>query len=152
MTPYLFQASTQISATPEALFLFYENPENMRRIAPPSLKIHLVECAPEAVEGEEFRIQASQFGMPINWTGRWAKVEKPGVLVDVGVHSPFSIWSHSHVFEVLGGGSLMTDRVEYLLKGGVAGKMVSRWIMPEVFRRMFQGRHKATRHYFEGHQ
>lgn len=152
MTPHLFQASTRVSASPEALFSFHENPDNIRKIAPASLRIRSVACAPVAVEGEEFRIRAAQFGMPIDWTGRWERVERPGMLVDAGVKSPFAVWRHSHVFEADGEGSVMTDRVEYLLKGGVVGRWVSRWVLPLVFREMFRARHEATRRYFGGDQ
>ncbi len=152
MTTHVFQASTRVSASPDELFSFHENPGNIAKIAPASLRVHSVECAPVAVEGGEFRIRASQFGVPIDWTGRWERVERPGILVDAGVRSPFAVWRHSHVFESDGGGSVMTDRVEYLLKGGVAGELVSRWVLPLIFREMFRARHKATRRYFAGGQ
>ena len=152
MTTYQFQASTRVSATPDELFSFHENPGNIRKIAPASLRVQTVDCSPVAVEGGEFRIRAAQFGVPIDWTGRWERVERPGILVDVGVCSPFAVWRHSHVFEAEVGGSVMTDRVEYLLAGGVAGRMVSRWILPLVFREMFRARHEATRRWFGGGQ
>lgn len=152
MTTHVFQASTRVSARPDVLFSFHENPENIRKIAPASLKICSVECASVAVEGGQFRIRASQFGLPIDWTGRWERVERPGILVDAGVRSPFQVWRHSHVFQADGDGSVMTDRVDYLLKGGVAGELVSRWILPLVFREMFRARHEATRRYFAGNQ
>lgn len=132
--------------------MFHENPGNIAEIAPASLKIRSVECAPAAVEGGEFRIRATQFGVPIDWTGRWDRVERPGLLVDVGVRSPFLVWRHSHVFEGDGDGSVMTDRVEYLLKGGMIGEWVSRWVLPLIFREMFRARHEATRMYFAAGQ
>lgn len=148
MKTYQFVAATSVPTTPEALFLFHENPQNISRIAPPSLKVRSVECASEAVEGGEFRIHANQFGMPINWVGRWDCVVKPSLLVDVAVSSPFKLWRHSHSFEVDGNETVMSDKVEYLLGGGVAGRMVSAWILPLVFRKMFLERHKATRRWF----
>jgi ligand-binding SRPBCC domain-containing protein len=39
--------------------------------------------------------------------------------------------------------------VEYLLKGGFAGAMVSRWVLPWIFAGMFRARHAATRGYFK---
>ena len=148
MTSHLFQASTPVSASPEALFAFHENPGNIRKIAPASLKLVAVECSAEAVESGQFRIRATQFGMPIDWVGRWERVERPRMLVDVAVRSPFLVWRHSHIFEAAADGSVMTDRVEYLLKGGIAGWCVSRWVTPVVFRSMFRARHEATRRYF----
>ena len=148
MKTYQFVAVTSVPATPEGLFLFHENPQNISRIAPPSLKVRSVECASEAVEGSEFRILASQFGMPINWVGRWERVVKPSLLIDVAVRSPFKVWRHSHSFEADGIATVMSDKIEYLLEGGMAGRLVSAWILPLVFRKMFLERHKATRRWF----
>lgn len=148
MGTFLFEASTPVTASPEALFAFHENPANIRLIAPASLKLASVECAERAVEGGEFRIRARQFGLPIDWTGRWEVVEPPVRLVDVGVRSPFARWRHSHSFRAEGGGSVMTDRVEYLLGGGVAGYWISALVLPMIFAGMFRARHRATRRYF----
>jgi ligand-binding SRPBCC domain-containing protein len=148
--PFLFQASTPLAAPPQAVFAFHENPRNIARIAPPSLRIQLVECNEHAAPGADFRIRASQFGMPIDWTGRWETVEPPRLLVDVSVRSPFAHWRHSHIFDPHPSGTLMTDRVECLLKGGLAGALATHIAMPLVFAGMFRARHNATRKFFAG--
>jgi ligand-binding SRPBCC domain-containing protein len=68
--------------------------------------------------------------------------------VDIALSSPFAIWRHSHIFSPHPKGALLTDRVEYLLKGGLAGWIASRWILPLVFAGMFRSRHAATRQHF----
>jgi ligand-binding SRPBCC domain-containing protein len=148
MKPYIFESSTPVKATPAALYKFHENPRNMKLIAPRSLKVEEIECREEAKAGDTFRIRATQFGLPIRWTGHWEKAEAPSVLVDTALSSPFAIWRHSHIFSTHPQGALLTDRVEYLLKGGWAGRLVSRWILPLVFAGMFRSRHEATRRHF----
>ncbi len=149
MKPFLFERSVEISATCEALFAFHENPRNISKIAPPSLKLHSVKCEPRAEPGGIFQIQASQFGLPIYWTGQWESVEAPHRVVDVALESPFALWRHSHIFEEIPGGCRMTDRVEYLLKGGLAGALASALVLPLVFSAMFRARHAATRRHFK---
>ena len=105
-------------------------------------------CQKQARAGETFRIRATQFGLPIRWTGQWEKAEAPSLLVDTALSSPFAIWRHSHIFSPHPEGALLTDHVEYLLKGGLAGRLVSRWILPLVFAGMFRSRHEATRRHF----
>jgi ligand-binding SRPBCC domain-containing protein len=68
--------------------------------------------------------------------------------VDTAIDSPFAIWRHSHIFSAHPGGARLTDRVEYLLKGGIAGSVASRWVLPWIFTAMFRARHAATRKYF----
>ena len=148
MKPFVFESSTPVTTTPEALYEFHENPENMRLIAPSTLTVQDIECERQARPGGTFRIRARQFGLPIRWTGQWEKAEAPGLLVDTALSSPFAIWRHSHIFSPHPQGALLTDRVEYLLKGGFAGWIVSRWILPLVFAGMFRSRHEATRRHF----
>ncbi len=148
MKPIIFELSTALTATPEALYAFHENPQNIPLIAPRSLIVQRVVCAPHAKPGDTFRIEARQFGLPIRWTGQWEKADAPHMLVDTAISSPFTFWRHSHRFDKHSQGSLLTDRVEYLLKGGFVGSLVSRWILPLVFAGMFRARHAATRRYF----
>jgi ligand-binding SRPBCC domain-containing protein len=148
MKPFVFESSTPVATTPETLYEFHENPENMRLIAPTTLTVEEITCQKQAKAGETFRIRARQFGLPIRWTGQWEKAEAPSVLVDTALRSPFAIWRHSHIFNAHPEGSLLTDRVEYLLKGGLPGRLMSRWILPLVFAGMFRSRHEATRRHF----
>ena len=120
----------------------------MRLIAPSTLTVQEIDCERQARPGGTFRIRARQFGLPIRWTGQWEKAEAPGLLVDTALSSPFAIWRHSHIFSQHPQGALLTDRVEYLLKGGLPGRLVSRWILPLVFAGMFRSRHEATRRHF----
>jgi ligand-binding SRPBCC domain-containing protein len=148
MKPFVFESSTPVATIPETLYEFHENPENMRLIAPSTLTVQEIDCEKQARPGGIFRIRARQFGLPIRWTGQWEKAEAPVLLVDTALSSPFAIWRHSHIFRKHPQGALLTDRVEYLLKGGFAGRIVSLWILPLVFAGMFRSRHEATRRHF----
>jgi len=107
-------------------------------------------CAAEtAAPGAEFNVLVRQGTLRLRWTGRWETVQHPGLLVDVGVRSPFAFWRHSHIFEAQETGSLLTDRVEFRLPwrlGGPLGDLVCRRV---VFPRMFAARHAATRAWFD---
>jgi len=148
MKPMIYERSVEIPATPEELFRFHENPCNISKIAPTSLRVESVECEDSARAGGIFKICASQFGLPIRWTGKWEAVESPRLLLDIALDSPFAVWRHSHIFEDAPGGCRMTDRVEFLLKGGLLGGLVSRLAMAVFFAGMFRARHAATRRFF----
>ena len=148
MKPVIYKRSVEIPATVEELFRFHENPHNISKIAPASLRVESVECEEAARAGGVFKIRAAQFGVPIRWTGKWEKVEPPRLLLDIALDSPFAVWRHSHIFEASACGCRMTDRVEYLLKGGFVGGLVSRFAMPVFFAGMFRARHAATRRFF----
>lgn len=148
MKTSVFEKSTILKASCDSVFAFHQSPRNISRIAPASLRVHEVVCDDSAMTGGIFRIRASQFGIPIHWVGQWERVEKPSLLVDTSLASPFAVWRHSHIFEPHPNGCRMTDRVEHRLKGGFLGALVSRWILPLFFMAMFHGRHVATRRFF----
>ena len=145
----VFTRSTLVPASPEELFRFHENPHNLRRISPPGLRILEIRAGETARPEEEFTIAVRQGPLTLRWTGRWETVQSPHLLLDTGVHCPFALWRHHHIFEPHTEGSLLTDRVEFRLPvrlGGPAGDLFCRLV---VFPRMFAARHAATRRFFE---
>lgn len=143
-TRFHFQASCLLVAEPCKVFAFHENPANIRRIAPASLKILSVDAEPTAHEGGRFEMVVQQFGIRVKWNGRWEVVDKPHLLVDVGERCPFPGWRHRHEFKESTGGTLMTDAVEFELPAGRLLAPFARILLD----RMFQSRHVATAAHF----
>jgi ligand-binding SRPBCC domain-containing protein len=144
----VFTRSSPLPATPEELFLFHENPHNLRHISPPGMHILEIRANQRAQPGEEFTIAVQQGPLTLRWTGRWETVDRPRLLMDTGLRCPFALWRHHHLFEPHPAGALLTDRVEFRLPwhlGGPAGDFFCRLI---VFPRMFAARHAATRDWF----
>ena len=150
MTPShsLFERSVLLTAPPEEVYAFHEDPRNIVKISPPSLRVEKVECTVPARAGEEFRLRVSQFGLPLEWIGYWDEAVPCSRLVDGARKSPFCHWRHHHLFAEAPGGTLMTDRVEYALPFGIIGRLLDRTVMMMVFAAMFAARHRATRKYF----
>ena len=145
-----FTRSTPVSARPEELFRFHENPHNLRCISPPGLRVLEIRAGKTARPGEEFSIAVQRGPLTLRWIGRWETVEEPHLLIDTGVRCPFALWRHQHIFEPRPDGSLLTDRLEFRLPwhlGGPAGDLFCRLV---VFPRMFAARHAATRAWFQG--
>ena len=150
MTPShsLFERSVLLAAPPEEVYAFHEDPRNIVKISPPSLRVEKVECTVPARVGEEFRLRVSQFGLPLEWIGYWDEAVPCSRLVDGARKSPFRHWRHHHLFAKAPGGTLMTDRVEYALPFGFLGRLLNATVMRLVFAAMFAARHRATRKYF----
>lgn len=150
MTPShsLFERSVLLAATPAEVYAFHEDPRNIVKISPPSLRVEKVECTVPARAGEEFRLRVSQFGLPLEWIGFWDEAVPCSRLVDGARKSPFRHWRHHHIFAEAPGGTLMTDRVEYALPFGLLGRLLDATVMRVVFVAMFAARHRATAAYF----
>ena len=150
MTPShsLFERSVLLAAPPEEVYAFHEDPRNIVKISPPSLRVEKVECTVPARAGEDFRLRVSQFGLPLEWIGYWDEAVPCSRLVDGARKSPFRHWRHHHLFAKAPGGTLMTDRVEYALPFSLLGRLLNATVMRLVFAAMFAARHRATRKYF----
>lgn len=155
----MFQRSTWLAASPSAVYAFHQDPRNLEKISPPSLRLRRIEAEPVARVGGEFRIVARQFlVVPIDWIGRWLVVEPPASeaalcrLVDGAVRAPFARFDHEHRFEPEGAGTRMTDRVTFSLLGpgwGPIGWLANRGLAMLVLTPMFQTRHAVTRRWFQ---
>ena len=151
----LFERSVRLDASPAEVYAFHEDPRNITKISPPSLKIERVECKVPASVGAEFLLRIRQFGLPLEWIGFWEEAAPNERLVDGAKQSPFHHWRHHHLFEadvadINGGtnGTIMTDRVEYALPFGVVGLLLDLTVMRLVFTAMFIARHRATKKFF----
>jgi len=152
----IFQRAVLLPSTPAEVYSFHEDPRNITKISPASLRVERVECGVPAKEGDEFRLRVRQFGLPLEWVGFWEKAEPDSVLIDGARKAPFTHWRHHHLFERAGRNgeqTLMTDRVEYALRlptpFGFLGHTLDGTLMRLIFTLMFMARHRATKAYFK---
>jgi len=133
-----------LDAQTEEVFSFHENPHNIALISPPSLRVLSVEADPFARVGVTFRLVLRQYGIGLDWTGRWTEVVRPSLLVDEGEKCPLKSWRHEHRFQADGGRTLMTDVVSFALPWG---KIFFPFVN-QGLRAVFRARHRATAAYF----
>ncbi|MFE9248324.1 SRPBCC family protein [Streptomyces sp. NPDC007088] len=87
--------------------------------------------------GQSVTFRARHFGLTWRLTARITSWEPPRHFVDEQVSGPFRKWRHAHTFEPDGGGgTVMTDTVEFAsplgLLGRVADRAVLGWYMPRL--------------------
>lgn len=146
----VFQVQTVVEATPEELFSFHENPQNLTVVMPPTSRLVHLECEPHARPGGIIVLEMREMGfVPLRWRCRWNRVERPGLLVDEITEGPFRRFVHHHRFEDIGGGrSRMVDEVHYSFGRGAWGRLVSKTGLKVYLHLMFAWRHRQTRRYF----
>ena len=64
----------------------------------------------------DYRIQL--FGIPLRWCTEIEVYERGVRFVDRQIRGPYKLWRHTHTFEDVSGGTLMTDQVDYALGFG----------------------------------
>jgi len=127
----------------EIVFRFFERPENLGQITPPELGFELLTPSPVPMHlGALIDYRIRLFGVPVRWTTYIAVYDPPHCFVDVQLRGPYSFWHHTHRFESVNGGTLITDEVLYLLPCGPLGELVHRVWVKRQLRYIFEYRQR----------
>ena len=81
----------------------------------------------------------------MGWVAQHTAYEKNRLFVDELIDGPFTKWIHRHHFEASDGKTLLTDRIEYELPGGLLANRLFGWIVMLGMRNMFAHRHRVTK-------
>lgn len=143
----VFETSTLIAATPEALFAFHADPHNLTEVMPPTLKLVKLVTDGPALEGRLIELHCRDWGIiPMRWLCRWKVVSSPNLLVDEIIEGPFSLFVHEHRFDAADDGlTRMTDRVTYAWGRNWWGRIVSEIGVRGYLALLFTFRHYRTR-------
>lgn len=138
-----------LKCTQEELYHFHMDSNNIPHITPKDTKVELIDDDGQTYEGKIVKIKTTKFFIPTCWEVEIQKLDKPNILVDVAVKSPFKYWKHQHIFKKIDENtSELTDIVEYELSFGVFGKVVAPFIEVDI-KNMFDYRHKQTKQILE---
>jgi ligand-binding SRPBCC domain-containing protein len=99
-------------------FAFFSEPANLPRLTPRLLGFRVVERPGQVERGSQFRYRMG----PVQWVAEIAAWDPPRGFADVQVRGPYSVWRHRHELSEVAGGTEVRDRVDYRLRGGIAGR------------------------------
>jgi ligand-binding SRPBCC domain-containing protein len=98
------------------VFRFFEQPENLALITPPSLQFRLLTPSPVTMaEGCVIDYRIRLFGLPLRWRSLISSYDPPYFFVDQQLEGPYRYWRHEHQFESADGGTWFVDHVYYRL-------------------------------------
>jgi ligand-binding SRPBCC domain-containing protein len=80
-------------------------------------------------EGDLVCFRARHFGLPMSLCARVVELRRPGHFVDEQVRGPFRCLRHTHTFAATGGGTLVTDVVEWTSPLGPIGTAVDALVL-----------------------
>lgn len=122
---------------------FFSSPRNLGVITPPDMGFRIREPFDDEpmYTGQCIRYTVKpMFGIPLTWVTRIDEVEAPNRFVDTQLKGPYKRWWHQHTFQVVPGGVLMTDRVEYELPFGPMGELAHRTFVRQRLKAIFDFR------------
>jgi hypothetical protein len=128
------------------VFPFFADPCNLEAITPPFLRFEIASPGPlEMRLGLRIDYRLRLRGLPLRWQSEISAWEPPVRFVDEQRRGPYRAWIHEHRFEERDGGTLVTDRVRYLVPGGA---VVDRLLVRRDLRRIFLYRRHALQGVF----
>ena len=129
----------------ESVFAYLTDARNLEKITPPEygLKVNQVSTV-RLREGSTIDYELKCYGhtvacrtLVLDWleNQRYSSTQQRG---------PFRFWFHTHRFERLGGGTLISDRVIYRCRGGILGSLAAQGSVSKRLAKIFSFRRRRV--------
>jgi ligand-binding SRPBCC domain-containing protein len=130
--------------SPEELFPFYADATNLERITPAILRFRVVSPTPvDMREGARIDYRLRLRGVPVGWRTAITWWDPPHGFRDEQLRGPYVLWRHTHTFEPSQGGTMTTDRVQYIVPGGPLAPLIHRVAVRDDVQSIFRFRAEA---------
>ncbi|MFY9648200.1 MAG: SRPBCC family protein [Terriglobales bacterium] len=124
MAPFVFRAEQFVPRPLNEVFDFFSKAENLQQLTPPWLHFRILSVDPAPVrKGTLIRYSLRWRIFPIRWKTEILEWEPPQRFVDLQLKGPYKLWHHEHRFIAEGGGTRITDEVQYELPFGILGSI-----------------------------
>ena len=142
MKLYRLKRTQSLPVSQSEAFEFFANPQNLRSVTPPSLRLtFLSDPPPELFAGATLDYRISLYGLPVHWRTIIDLWEPPARFVDIQAHGPYASWRHTHIFEPDGERrTTMRDVVELSMPLWPLGELVYGPLVRPMLDRIFDFR------------
>ena len=142
------EQSSIIQCSLEDLYKFHLDSNNISKITPANIKVELLTDDTLTYEGKIVKLKTTKLFIPTYWEVEIEKIEKPTLLIDKALKSPFKFWRHQHIFTQKKDCCELKDIIEYQLPFGLLGKVFEPFIELDI-KNMFAYRHQKTKELLE---
>jgi ligand-binding SRPBCC domain-containing protein len=120
------------------VFAFFADARNLERLTPPWLHFEILTPSPVDMHaGMEIDYKLRLHGVPVRWQSEITIWQPPCRFADRQRRGPYRLWVHTHSFEAMAGGTLVSDAVDYAVPGG---GLVERFFVRPDLERIFDYR------------
>ncbi|CAA6821071.1 MAG: Unknown protein [uncultured Sulfurovum sp.] len=96
-----FSFSSIINTSPEKLFEFHCDTNNLPKITPPWIKVKILELTFPLEEKSQIKLKITQYFVSQIWLMQIDKMEAPNTICDVALKSPFKSFYHERNFTAI---------------------------------------------------
>lgn len=116
---FRLEASQFLPYPRDQVFAFFSDASNLQSLTPAWLRFSVLTPPPILIaDGTLIDYRLQVHGIPLRWQSRISVWDPPLRFVDEQTRGPYHRWHHQHVFEVVDGGTLCRDIVDYAVYGG----------------------------------
>lgn len=135
------KAELWLPKSPEEIFPFFADANNLGAITPPWLEFTIVGRAPiEMKAGATIDYRLRVHGVPLRWRTEITLWQPPFRFRDEQRRGPYRRWLHTHSFVPHDGGTLCVDDVDFSVPGG---RLIERLFVRRDVRAIFEYRQLA---------
>jgi ligand-binding SRPBCC domain-containing protein len=146
MKPHHLQTELWLPHPLDRVFKFFADPRNLERLTPPWLSFEILTRPDIKIEkGTLLDYRLRLRGIPLRWQSEIAVWEPPHRFVDRQTKGPYTLWVHEHRFAENKTGTIVGDRVEYAVPGGV---LIHKFLVAPDLEKIFQYRYKVLEEIF----
>lgn len=143
MKRYTLETKTILNKPIQEVFPFFADAENLDAVTPPWLKFEILTPLPiEMKVGTIVDYRLRLHGIPIRWRSEITEWEPPHKFTDVQIKGPYRFWKHEHFFADEGNQTIMIDRVEYAVPGGIFAPIVDSIFVKRDLEKIFEYRER----------
>jgi ligand-binding SRPBCC domain-containing protein len=148
----LLVKSSRFDVSPEALFEFHMDAENLARISPPWPPFVPVSTPQPTQLGDIQVFRVGPWPIARTWQARITQLVPGRLLEDTQEAGPFQRWRHQHRVAPDGDGSRLTDVVAFRLLPTRVGEFIEYFSVRPALWAMFTYRHWRTRRLLANHK
>lgn len=149
IAPYVLERQQWVPASLDEVFRFFSEAGNLELLTPQWLRFQILTPLPISMfPGTLINYRLHWHGIPMRWRTEITVWQPPHAFEDVQLKGPYKLWRHIHRFEAVDGGTLILDRVEYLLPFGAVGRMVHAFSVRRNVQSIFEFREQKVEQIF----
>jgi ligand-binding SRPBCC domain-containing protein len=133
----------------DEVFAFFSDAGNLDVLTPPWLHFRVLTALDRPIgQGTLIDYRLRWRGVPLWWRTEIILWQPPYRFVDRQVKGPYRQWHHEHTFEPHGGGTLMCDRIDYIVPGWLLEPLLTRLVVAGDVERIFAYRRERMEEMF----
>lgn len=141
---YFYSVKQFVPRDIENVFKFFSEAANLEQITPPFLNFKISKMSTKTIhKGTLIDYKLNLKGIPLKWKTLIADWNPPHSFVDTQLSGPYTKWHHTHRFEKLGNGTLLSDEVRYKLPLGFLGQVMASTFVQKDVEKIFKFRREV---------